>query len=350
MRSNILKSSKTYYPLLDTTRFFAAFLVLLSHWIPDSSWIKALHLGNIGVDLFFVISGFLISRQLLEQRTQIEAGTLDRFKAFKNFVWKRAWRIFPLYYLILILSTLLNKGEIRDAFLYNMSYLSNFYFIKVEHWTRNFSHFWSLSVEEHFYLFWPLAVLFLPIKRFFLYSTVIALFSIGFRTYHILSDSHYLVTYCHTLSVLDLFMVGAIAGQLKKNKTNLWISNRMLILSTLAFISMIALSYFLQISWMWCRACSALFYAVIVLTTTQNGNSLLQKILSNKILVWLGTLSYSIYLLHIFIPGIVMPLKTFGLSIFLRFPIYLLLTIGISALLHQYFEKPLRKFGKNSLQ
>ena len=148
-----------YFKQLDSLRFFAVLLVLFSHWLSGFPIVEKLRLGAIGVEIFFVISGFLISLQLYQYKNFIEARQTTFSKAIFVFYIRRVLRIFPLYYFILILATSINSGEIRTAAVWNFGYASNFYFIKVQHWTSTFSHFWSLSVEEHFYLAWPFLIL-----------------------------------------------------------------------------------------------------------------------------------------------------------------------------------------------
>ena len=148
-----------YFKQIDSLRFFAVFLVLISHWLFGLPFVEKLKLGTIGVELFFVISGFLISLQLYKYKLEIDTKISSLKNTIKVFYIRRILRIFPLYYFVLIVATLINKGELMDAVVWNFSYTTNFYFIKIQHWPGIFSQFWSVSVEEHFYIFWPLIVL-----------------------------------------------------------------------------------------------------------------------------------------------------------------------------------------------
>ncbi len=121
-----------YYKQIDTLRFFAALGVLVAHWLHFIPWIDRLKLGFIGVDLFFVISGFLISHQLLKLKDKTQHSKTSLVKALFSFLTRRSLRIFPLYYFVLILATIFNQGEIREAFVFNFTYTSNFYFIQVQ--------------------------------------------------------------------------------------------------------------------------------------------------------------------------------------------------------------------------
>lgn len=115
--------------------------------------------GERGVDLFFVLSGFLITGILLRTKSQPHY--------FRNFMARRVLRIFPLYFLslvlgILVIPNLLNTNSFdlasREQF-YLWTYTSNFRMAWLNEWCFGaFDHFWSLAVEEHFYLIWPAVV------------------------------------------------------------------------------------------------------------------------------------------------------------------------------------------------
>lgn len=139
---------------LDSVRAIAALLVVLEH-TPLSMktwwWAQEIQMryapGYLGVDLFFVLSGFLITRILLSDR---EAGV-----PLRHFWARRALRIFPAFYLLTAIVAIVRWGpEIPWV----ATYTSNFYFYELGVPFSPLSHTWSLAVEEHFYLVWPLVV------------------------------------------------------------------------------------------------------------------------------------------------------------------------------------------------
>ncbi|MEW6742170.1 MAG: acyltransferase [Planctomycetota bacterium] len=148
-----------YIPELDGVRAIAVLLVLWTH-VPEGtigaaadSWRLLLNTGYMGVDIFFVLSGFLITRILLVDR---EKGLPLRY-----FLVRRFLRIFPIYYLTLGVIAVVRGGpELPWCF----AYLANFYFPFHEH-ASPVQHTWSLAVEEHFYLVWPFIVHLLPYRR-----------------------------------------------------------------------------------------------------------------------------------------------------------------------------------------
>jgi peptidoglycan/LPS O-acetylase OafA/YrhL len=114
--------------------------------------------GGYGVWLFFCLSGFLIVRILVGERRRIEGGLQTRAGGLRRFFWRRTLRIFPIYYLVLGLFSLLGALHLvhdwtSRAAPWHFTYLSNIYFGFVEgRWVGRFGHFWSLAIEEQFYL------------------------------------------------------------------------------------------------------------------------------------------------------------------------------------------------------
>jgi peptidoglycan/LPS O-acetylase OafA/YrhL len=114
--------------------------------------------GGYGVWLFFCLSGFLIVRILVGERRRVEAGVLTVAAGLRRFFWRRTVRIFPAYYLVLVLFTGLGALHLvhdwtAKAAPWHYAYLSNIYFGFVENrWVGRFGHFWSLAIEEQFYL------------------------------------------------------------------------------------------------------------------------------------------------------------------------------------------------------
>ena len=158
------------YKELDGIRAIAALLVMMLHFFGDEPMggnkildvVKVLaRFGQTGVTLFFVLSGFLITRILL--------ATKNNNNYFKTFFIRRALRILPLYYLYLIIVFCIIPLFTNDFIpfkenWYYWVYLQNFAI--TFNWLQNGpTHYWSLAVEEHFYLFWPLLIYYLNVKQ-----------------------------------------------------------------------------------------------------------------------------------------------------------------------------------------
>ena len=154
-----------YMPQLDSLRAVAVGLVLLYHfWRPAR---QSVHFGGIGVRLFFVLSGFLITGILLQSRTLVDRGETEARVAIRHFYIRRFLRIFPLYYFALAVACLGNVYDARAGIVWHVSYLSNVYFFlenaaQPGRWGGSVAHLWSLAMEEQFYLVWPWIILFAP--------------------------------------------------------------------------------------------------------------------------------------------------------------------------------------------
>ena len=163
---------KRIFPQLDGLRAVAALAVVIHHFWPGSMcWDRTG--GRLAVDLFFVLSGYLITRTLLHSRleTPQKPGTI-----LKRFYLRRAWRLFPVYYVTLAIACLI-PAERAVSMMWHAAFLSNAYFILRGHYVGAGGHLWALAVEQHFYLFWPLVALWIPRK--YLSSAAVAMIGTG---------------------------------------------------------------------------------------------------------------------------------------------------------------------------
>lgn len=151
------------FPAFDGIRAVAALLVILSHCPQalDSRVYNAIwqvnqqaRMAYVALDVFFVVSGFFITRLLLRER--FETGSIS----FTNFYMRRALRIFPVYYLTVFACIIIFRFDTADT-VSLLTYTFNFYH-PLHPVPNALEHTWSLSVEEQFYLFWPLAILLIP--------------------------------------------------------------------------------------------------------------------------------------------------------------------------------------------
>lgn len=147
--------SRSHLPHLDGLRGVAVLLVLVEHFTYND-WLRGWSPGSMGVRTFFVLSGFLITGLLLADRDRLDAGTVAR-RFFRN----RALRLLPAFFLAVALAAVLGIADMRQDWPWHLAYLSN-----VEIWLeRRWSgagHFWTLAVEQQFYLLWFPVVVLLP--------------------------------------------------------------------------------------------------------------------------------------------------------------------------------------------
>jgi peptidoglycan/LPS O-acetylase OafA/YrhL len=166
-----------------------------------------------GVDLFFVLSGFLITGILLRTREQPHG--------LRTFYIRRTLRIFPPYYLVLAsLFCLLLVIEGIDAVLMSerlsyWAYLQNF-FVAMKSWDdfRFLAHLWSLAVEEQFYLFWPLVILLLPLRHLGWITACLVVMPLLLRAAMLMAGSYYIAVYVLIFARMDALAVGALMALL----------------------------------------------------------------------------------------------------------------------------------------
>lgn len=218
---------RLYFENLDTMRFIAATMVFLGHGIKPSFeylklenpyLIKILYIvcnGGIGVSIFFVLSGFLITYLLLDELTR--TSTINIW----NFYVRRALRIFPLYYLLFLITFgiyplwklfLGTENLLEYNFFYHLVFLTNFDLIRmvqgggIVYQVLFQSITWSVAVEVQFYIIWPLILFFTP-KRFLFGSIVIVL--AGALIFQFSNLERPDLLYWHSLSVLVDIVIGA---------------------------------------------------------------------------------------------------------------------------------------------
>ena len=240
-----VNSNRFYYPALDGLRGVAILLVIIYH---NFNFINQSQFGWLGVDLFFVLSGFLITTILLN-----DAGS-PHF--LKNFFIRRILRIFPLYFLCLIIFLILfpflglYKKEL-SFFIANQwwlwTYLQNWlYSLFLTDDAKMLTHLWSLAVEEQFYLIWPFIILLVkkPGKLFFIMLTVLFLVFFGrsLLWFSHITDLNYTTLY--TFTRIDGICIGSMVALLMSFRPGLIGKYMAIIVLTLASINFVF--YFLS--------------------------------------------------------------------------------------------------------
>jgi peptidoglycan/LPS O-acetylase OafA/YrhL len=152
--------SLRYEPCIDGWRAVAALMVLVAHFFPHrtppNSWLQ---LGESGVVIFFIISGYLISSILFAAKEEVAAGRVGTGGALRRFYIRRVLRIAPIYYGSILAFWLIRSPGVREGVWWHATYTTNFAQVFCGLDFRNAAHFWTLAVEEQFYFVWPLLVL-----------------------------------------------------------------------------------------------------------------------------------------------------------------------------------------------
>lgn len=160
-------------PALDGVRGVAVLLVVMHHW---EIWAECpIDRGLLGVRLFFVLSGYLITAILLRGEALVAAGETTVGAFARAFFARRLLRLLPLYYVTLAGLWAADVAGFRDELPWHATHCTSLLVARLNAWVGYPSHFWSLSVEEHFYLLWVWAVLLTPRRALpWLFGAVIA--------------------------------------------------------------------------------------------------------------------------------------------------------------------------------
>lgn len=337
----------TYFKQLDGLRFIAVILTLIAHWFPAVGWPMIPYSWN-GVDLFFAISGFLITTILLEEK---KSFIHSKWIIYKNFAIRRFLRLFPLYYLFLITFFLLYKfahlylGN-PSAYPYLFTYTSNFFY-HLSPFDMNsnapdgiFNHTWSLAVEEQFYIIWPIIVLFTPTKRLPVIFTSIIIFSLLIVSF----PSELSWVYVPFKSFSQLASGAILAYLFSNQKIHLITKNRYLIFTFLliSYIAIIIL-YPSTSSFELVRETVLLLLCFSILLNTIFEWEIASHFFASPTIKHLGRISYGIYLIHMPIPAIVNLIETktsVEIPPMIEISIYFCITITMAHLSFKYIETP----------
>ena len=301
-----------HLPALDGLRALAVLMVITGHFLayalptrPPKFVLVLASFGGTGVDLFFVLSGFLITRILLRTR--------NRPHHLANFYMRRVLRIFPLYYgfllVVFVILPTLGIGEklpFATQFWY-WTYLQNaamtFLEIPVEtHAWQAKAHFWSLAVEEHFYMVWPFVASFLPRRqlRWVLLSTI----PIALATRCALQWGGHPTSY-FTLCRIDALALGSLLAVLTEESGVGPSLKRYAMYATLGILPLGAASFVLLsgsrlpvVQILKDSGTATIYTLVMVLVLALSKESPLYRLLASPSLGTIGKYSYGMYVLH----------------------------------------------------
>lgn len=348
-----------YMVHLDGIRALAVTAVVLEHWAsglpaPIRRVINTLDLGGWGVECFFVLSGFLITLILLNLRNN---GAPLKTNLW-HFYARRALRIFPAYYLTIFILALTIPST-REVILWNIFYLGNFYPL----WHHNFipdtGHFWSLAVEEQYYLFWPLVVLLMPNRRVMQLALILCVlgpFS-RFLLWQAMSGPH-LTIYTFPTAALDLLGFGAFLACVKheygisRDHVFTRTLNSAAVIALIIYVSTYVLDRQSVAFSVAHRSLAAVVFGALVWYASFGFQGSFKFFFNNRIIIWIGTISYGIYIYHPYVPALYveflssfeLPLATWG-TYYIRYPLMALALLTIAAASFYAIERPIRNRG-----
>ena len=302
-----------YMPQLDALRAFAVIAVMFQHFYGNRVGID-LPIGEWGVQLFFVLSGFLITGILLNCRHEasLHPATQSRQFQLRQFYIRRALRIIPLFYLVVLGAALINIRPLRENIFWHLTYTSNIMLSLKGGWAGPASHFWSLAVEEQFYLLWPWLILWLPTK--YLRPTILFAIALAplYKIVGYLAGLGPIPLLVLTIACLDALGIGALLALYRQQKPELfdsltrdkryfWCGVTMLcavLLSCLFWSS----HYFVQVAGTFAIT---LLFAALIHKAAVGFKGAPGRLLLWKPLLYLGQISYGLYIFHKFISAVV---------------------------------------------
>ncbi|MEP7087678.1 MAG: acyltransferase [Gemmatimonadota bacterium] len=345
---------KGYIPTLDGWRAIAILGVMASHAghsysapLGRESIFDRFALGTHGVNLFFAISGLLITSRLLEEWDTAGSVSLKRFYV------RRAFRILPaaLLYLgvVALLGTLGLLPVMREEFVAATLFFRNYLPPILGPNGAGFftSHYWSLGVEEHFYLFWPALLIFAGRKRALPVAIVIGILVAVWRhieawreimLYNAIQPTYF----ARSDTRIDSIMWGVVAAlALSRPEVRALVERY---LSTIVMLAIVALYGAIVYRYgtrptFW----EAMIVPVIIVGTVLRPRSVVGRVLENPVMRWIGRLSYSLYLWEFFFvyyPGV-----PTTLGVWQTFPVNLIAAVVCAAASYYLVERPLVRIG-----
>lgn len=296
---------RQHYPALDGLRGLAILLVVFLH---NFGFMNYFFFGWLGVDLFFVLSGFLITDILLR--------TLHTNNFLRNFYIRRILRIFPIYYLSLFLCLVViplvsprafQLQYYRENIAWFLVFLQNWlYVFRPPHGSSMLFHFWSLAVEEQFYIVWPGVILL--IKNFktlvwiiisLLIAVVIGRYLIWiFHIQHLGYDSLY------TFTRIDGICIGCLLALMLRVNPNFLKKYTYIIVLVLACLNFVM--YFLNknarirlpyLAFVGYSTFAGMF-GFLVYEALDSKSKFIQRVFNNNFLKFFGRISYGLYIFH----------------------------------------------------
>jgi peptidoglycan/LPS O-acetylase OafA/YrhL len=324
-----------YRRQLDGLRALAVGGVLVSHLTPFGAGA-----GGLGVALFFVLSGYLITGILFRCKELVLAGQPLR-ATLRQFYVRRFLRILPIVYLVLGIGLLVGDADIRRLIWWHLAYLSNFFFA-AHGFQSETAHFWSLAVEEQFYVVWPLVILVCARRAIVGVAVGLILLSAAFR---VVAAPWFggafpeLLTPC----VMDALCFGALLTIAAGNPLVAAIIARAgpvaAAVVALAFFGLLPRGRAAGLSAIvFCRGIALAWFVGLA----SRGDI---RVLGASALVYIGRISYGIYVYHPFVKAYY---DQFAAAHYyaagqwpLRFAVVTLFSVAVAAISWHFFELPI---------
>jgi len=283
---------------LDGLRAIAVLFVFLDHRLVGAN---VAYIGGYGVQIFFVLSGFLIVGMLHRDQLAIDRAQTTRLRAWRAFMIRRAGRILPLYYLLLILMALLSANLAVAHFspsemaIY-AAFGTNFYFAQAGHWLGPISQGWSLAIEEQFYLIAAPLLLGVPARFSRPICIVVIFMAVAWHIALLLRYPNGLILRVDSLTNFGFIALGGVmALRPSASQRSLSLVLQPLLLAGLLLVPLIphgSANVMIRIM------IQPLIAASLFAEIRDHQDTWVVRLLEMRWLTFLGTISYGFYLLH----------------------------------------------------
>lgn len=351
--TNLAKPS--YQPQMDGLRALAVLVILLHHF---NGPFHVLHqFGPVAVRFFFVLSGYLITRILLKSRQRFEEQNSSGWSEYGSFQMRRLIRTLPPFYLSILLAYWLDFPPVRETLAWTLPFLTNLYMVSINDFPHTISHFWSIAVQEQFYLVWPIVIFCLP-KHWLKYTLGLLIFAaVAFRFYCIQTGAPDIFRWFSLLNSLDSFAIGGILAWFSfaypklivGTRTRLWSGS--LALAALACAHALRYLPLQSFTTIWIEVLEAAAMGWVVACSVNGFSGWPGRILASRPLTYIGKVSYGIYVYHILVSILLAPLfsawlgqvEAGSLAQGVRFLIQFAITLGFASFSWHCFEQPILK-------
>jgi peptidoglycan/LPS O-acetylase OafA/YrhL len=342
-----------YQPQFDGLRALAVLTVMIDHFsadVPNFPLPDWIHLGATGVRLFLVLSGYFITASLRRARDRMDAGALSAGKAIGAFYWRRFLRITPAYFLFATIAIILGLGSIRDNWPWVFTGTVNWMIARRDQWPLTIAHLWSICVQEQFYLFWPLLILFLP-RRWMLPAIIsVALAGLAFRVGCIMFSAPVIARWVLPFGSLDSLGAGAALGwcgaQLKASRSGWCFA--LIGLSMLSVAAVLRNTDPTQLKSVLVEPLEAGAFAILVARTATGFHGPISRFLTTPGLVFAGRISYGLYIYHVLVAMVLnrwlpSPLRFVIANPSLRLIVFGMATLFVAMLSWRLLEQPINR-------
>jgi peptidoglycan/LPS O-acetylase OafA/YrhL len=324
---------------LDGLRAVAIALVLVTHYAPR----LGLPLdGGTGVRLFFVLSGFLITRNLLTTRRRQDATFLAKLG---DFYTRRAFRIMPAYYVALGVGVLVAGIGAAEGLGWHLLFATNLQIAWRGHWVGPFSPFWTLAVEQQFYLVWPFLVLTLPTRLMVRAMIVLVAYAWIYRIASLMADAGPLTLVVLPFNALDALALGGLLAVFGADRSAVLASRGWTILACLGITLVILLRLHIvtlpsNSGWVIADGVETAVLTLLVARATGGLSGVVGVVLESPAIRLLGVVSYGVYLNHMFLLSGAKQIGLHDLPWPLGFALFAGASILLGGLSWRFIERP----------